>query len=105
MQPKIAPSRQRWVSLCAFSVVAAATALVVADSDSRPVTSCCQPGDRLAIAGLVITMRQHCPAGSIVHTFAAATALGGLAWNVDAAGTLVASRDSVRISVFDWHSR
>ena len=70
--------------ICAFSVVAAATALVVAGSDATAghyVLPCLAIA--WAVAGLVITIRQHCPAGSIVHAFAAATAVGALAWNID----------------------
>ena len=36
-----------------------------------------------ALAGVIITIRHHCPAGSIVHAFAAATAVGALAWSVN----------------------
>jgi signal transduction histidine kinase len=70
--------------VCAFSAVAAGTALVAADSDATAghfVLPCLAIA--WAIAGLIITMRQHCPAGSIVHVFAAAIAVGGLAWNLE----------------------
>ena len=70
--------------VCAFSAVVAATALVVSGSDATAdhyVLPCLAIA--WAVAGLIITIRQHCPAGSIVHAFAAATSVGALAWNAD----------------------
>jgi signal transduction histidine kinase len=75
--------------VCVASLVVAAAALLEADSGARanlivlPCLACAW-----AVAGLVITIRQHCPAGSIVHAFAAATAIGSLAWSINASSDL-----------------
>jgi len=82
---------------CAAAVVAAGTALVVAGSEGAAdmrVLSCLVIA--WAVAGAIITIRQHCPAGSIVHAFALVTAAGALAWSLNmtrdlhGAGALVA---------------
>ncbi|MEP7113926.1 MAG: histidine kinase [Ilumatobacteraceae bacterium] len=72
------------LAVCVFSAAAAGTAVVVADSDATAghfVLPCL--ASAWALAGLIITIRQHSPAGSIVHAFAAAIAVGALAWNLD----------------------
>jgi signal transduction histidine kinase len=64
--------------------LAAALALVVAGSDASVVlvvVSCLAIA--WALAGVIITIRHHCPAGSIVHVFAAVAAVGSLAWSVN----------------------
>ena len=70
--------------VCVAAALAAAMALVVAGRDATVglvVVSCL--AIVWALAGVIITIRHHCPAGSIVHTFAAATAVGALAWSVN----------------------
>jgi signal transduction histidine kinase len=70
--------------VCAAAAVAAAAALVVAGTGATAgliVLPCLALA--WAIAGSIITVRQHCPAGSIVHAFAATIAIGALAWSID----------------------
>lgn len=70
--------------ICAAAAIAAGAALALASSDATDdliVLSC------LALvwagAGLVITIRQHCPAAGIVQAFAATAAVGALSWSVN----------------------
>ena len=70
--------------VCAAAAIAAGGALVVEAknaTDDLAVLSC------LALvwagAGLVITVRQHCPAAGIVQAFAAAAAVGALSWSLN----------------------
>ena len=75
--------------VCVAAMLTAGVALVEASTDSRPsliVLSCLAVA--WAFAGVVITVRRHCPAGSIVHAFAAATAIGSLAWSINASSDL-----------------
>lgn len=77
------------LAVCAAAALAAGAALVVADRDTTAglvVLSCLAIA--WALAGAVITIRQHCPAASIVHAFAAATATGALAWSLNATSEL-----------------
>ncbi len=70
--------------VCAFSAVAAGTALVIAGTGATAthyVLPCLAIA--WAVAGLIITIRQHCPAESIVHAIAATSAIGALAWNIE----------------------
>ncbi len=70
--------------VCAFSAAVAGTALLVADRATTAghfVLPCLALA--WTLAGSIITIRQHSPAGSIVNSFAAATAVGALAWNLD----------------------
>ena len=70
--------------VCAAAAVGAAAALVISSSnatDDLIVLSC------LALvwagAGIVISIRQHCPAAGIVQAFAAAAAMGALSWSLN----------------------
>ena len=70
--------------VCAAAAIAAGAALAIASSDATDdliVLSC------LALvwagAGLVITIRQHCPAAGIVQAFAGAAAVGALSWSLN----------------------
>jgi signal transduction histidine kinase len=83
--------------MCVAAAVIAAGALVNIGSDATAglvVLPCLAIA--WALAGVIITTRQHCPAGSIVHVFAAATAVGALSWSLntttvlDGAGGLAA---------------
>ncbi len=77
------------LAVCGAAALAGAAALVVTGTDAAValvVLSCL--AIVWAVAGLVITIRQHCPAASIVHAFAAATAVGALAWSVETAQDL-----------------
>ena len=72
------------VVVCAAAAIGAGAALAVASSDATAglvVLSC------LALvwagAGLVISVRQHCPAAGIVQAFAAAAAVGALSWSLN----------------------
>ena len=85
--------------ICACSAIAAATALLIAGSDATAghyVLPCLAIA--WAVAGLIITIRQHCPAGSIVHAFAAATAIGALAWNIDGSNRMRSCCDTANAS-------
>ncbi|MGZ6986001.1 MAG: histidine kinase [Ilumatobacteraceae bacterium] len=71
--------------VCAAAAIAAVGALAVERNnatDDLVVLSC------LALvwagAGLVITVRQHCPAAGIVQAFAAVAAVGALSWSLNA---------------------
>src|SRR5437764_1270976 len=75
--------------VCVAAMFAAGAALVEAGSDARAslmLLPCLAIA--WALAGVVITVRQHCPAGSIVHAFAAATAMGSLAWSINESSDL-----------------
>jgi signal transduction histidine kinase len=41
-----------------------------------------------AVAGIVVTLRQHCPTASIVQAFAAAVAIGVVSWSFDTTNDL-----------------
>lgn len=72
------------VVVCVGAALLAAAALAAARSDATAglvVLPCLAIA--WAAAGLVITIRRHCPAGSIVHAFAATTAIGAFAWSVN----------------------
>ncbi len=71
------------------AALAAAVALLVAGGDATVnlVVLCCL-ALVWAVAGLVIGVRQHCPAAFIVQGFAAATAVGALSWSLDIAKNL-----------------
>jgi signal transduction histidine kinase len=71
-------------AVCAAAAVVAGGALVVAGADATVglVLLACL-ALVWALAGLVITVRQHCPAASIVQAFAAALAIGALSWSVN----------------------
>ena len=73
------------IAVCAVAALAAGSALVVAGSNATAalvVLSCVALV--WAGAGLIITVRQHCPAASIVQAFAAAAAIGALSWSLNA---------------------
>jgi signal transduction histidine kinase len=70
--------------VCVAAVVIAVVALVNIGGDATAglvVLPCLAIA--WAVAGLVITARQHCPSGSIVHAFAGATAIGALSWSLN----------------------
>lgn len=72
------------LAVCGAAALTAVGALVVAGTDATfalVVLSCL--AIVWALAGLVITIRRHYPAASIVHAFAAATAIGALAWSLN----------------------
>ena len=72
------------MAVCAAAAVAAGGALLQASGDATVglvVLSCLALV--WAMAGLVITVRGHCPAASIVQAFAAAVAVGALCWSVN----------------------
>jgi signal transduction histidine kinase len=75
--------------VCLAAIGTAVAALVEAGSDARAnlvIVPCLAIA--WALAGVVITVRQHCPASSIVHAFAAVTAVGSLAWALNASSDL-----------------
>ena len=75
--------------VCVAAALTAGAAIVVAGRDvtaGLTVLSCLAIA--WALAGAIITTRHHCPAGSIVHAFAATTALGALAWSLNISGDL-----------------
>ncbi|MEK7425060.1 MAG: hypothetical protein AAB131_14615, partial [Actinomycetota bacterium] len=77
------------LAVCLAAALATGAALVVAGRDT---TAGLVVVSLLAVAwagaGAVTTIRQHCPAASIVNTFAAATAAGATSWSLDAANDL-----------------
>jgi signal transduction histidine kinase len=69
---------------CVAAAIATGGALVMANSKATAgliVLSCLAL--LWAFAGVVITVRQHCPAAGIVQAFGASTALGVLAWSAN----------------------
>ena len=72
------------LALCAAAAAAAAGALLIASNDATAgLVVLASLAFVWAVAGVVITVRQHCPAASIVQAFAAATAVGALSWSLN----------------------
>ena len=70
---------------CASAAIAAVAGVLVASTDASPgLVVLAAMAVVWAFAGMVITVRRHCPAASIVDAFAVATGLGALAWSVNA---------------------
>jgi signal transduction histidine kinase len=70
--------------VCFASLVIVGGALFEAGRDATAnliVVSCLAVA--WAVAGIVITVRERCPAASIVHVVAATTAIGSLAWSIN----------------------
>ncbi|HEX2785186.1 MAG TPA: hypothetical protein VHN36_16505, partial [Ilumatobacteraceae bacterium] len=72
------------IAVCAVAALAAGGALAVAGSKATAALVVLSSVALVwAVAGLVITVRQHCPAASIVQAFAVSTAIGALSWSLN----------------------